>query len=301
MSSHPIFTPPTHVANDVYIQPTYFIIKKQFSGHQGKRSAKQKSNEVHLKDNTTKGQLSTKAISNLRNSINWLIHSAKYKRVWSKRDNKAFWFKVNFITLTIPPQSSEVVDEKAFQKCLNTFLVYSRKYFYLHNYIWKVEAHEDKRLHIHITSDTFIHYRKLRTAWNRILQSNGLLEDHYKKFNDYDPNSTDVHAIHKVNKVAAYMCAYMVKKPNLPENYKGRIWGSSYSLSNKNKCKCELELDYNQRDYSFSSNPAIRYKAIESKPDYMGRVGKLADMYMLNESDWQEKNKRCNPRQSSGI
>lgn len=287
MASQSKFSTPIHVANDVYIRPTYFIIRPQFEGVVFKRSLKQKANEVNLKDNKSKGTLSKKAISNLRNSVNWLVHSAKYKRVWSKRDNKAFWFKVNFITLTIPPQSNSVVSEKDFQNCLNVWLVYARKYFYLHNYVWKVEAHEDKRLHIHLTTDTFINYKLLRAAWNRILQSKGLLAEHYNKFGNYDPNSTDVHAIHKVNKVAAYMCEYMTKKPNLPDGYKGRIWSCSYSLSAKNKCHCELEPQYNKRDYSFLNNPAIRYKAVEGKADSMGVKKKVSDMYLLSEFDWQ--------------
>ena len=281
------FSTPIHIANDVYIRPTYFVIRPQFEGVTFKRSLKQKENEKNLKDNSHKSQLSTKAISNLRNSINWLVHSAKYKRVWSKRDNKAFWFKVNFITLTIPPQKNEVINEKDFQKCLNIWLVYARKYFYLHNYVWKVEAHEDKRLHIHLTTDTFINYKLLRNAWNRILQSKGLLDEHFNKFGNYDPNSTDIHAIHKVNKVAAYMCEYMTKKPNLPVNFKGRIWSCSYSLSPKNKCHCELEPQYDKINYSFVNNSCIRYKAIESKPDALGNTRKISDMYLLSEYDWQ--------------
>ena len=287
MASHSKFSTPIHIANDVYIQPTYFIVKKQYEGVTFTRSQKQIDNEVNLKDNKSKGILSKKAISNLRNSINWLIHASKYKRVWSKRDHKAFWFKVNFITLTIPPQSDQVVNEKKFQECLNVFLVYARKFMWLDNYVWKIEAHEDKRLHIHLTTDTFINYKDLRSAWNRILQSKGLLQSHFEKFGNYNPNSTDIHAIHKVNKVAAYMCEYMAKKPNLPDGYKGRIWSCSYSLSQKNKCYCELEPQYNKRDYSFLNNPAIRYKAIETKADSMGTKKRIADMYFLSEYDWQ--------------
>ena len=287
MASHKDYQAPVHVANDVYIKPTYFVIKPQFSGLGRARSLKQVENEANLKDNSKKAVLSKKAISNLRNSVNWLIHAAKYKRVWSKRDQKSFWFKVNFITLTVPPQAGGVVSEREFQKCLNTFLVYARKYFYLHNYVWKLEAHEDGRLHIHITTDTFINYRKLRDCWNRILCANELLESHFDKFGNYDPNSTDIHAIHKVDKVAAYMCEYMIKKPNLPEGYKGRIWSSSYSLSQKQKCHVELEPSYNKRDYSFLNNPAIKWKEILSKPDSMGNCKRISDMYLVNEVSWK--------------
>lgn len=288
MSHNRKFEPPVHICNNVNIRPNYFVITPQFSGSRKKRSLLQLENESNLKDNRHKQKLSPKASSNLRTSINWLLHSAKMKRVYVKRDNKAFWFKVNFVTLTIPPQNNSIVNEKVFQSVLNTFFAYARKYYYLSNYVWKVEAHEDKRLHIHITTDTFINHKHLKDSWNRILQKRGLLASHFEKFGNYSPNSTDVHAVHKVNNVAAYLCEYMVKKPNFPEEFKGRIWGCSYSLSASNVCKVELDKSYNRRDYSFLNNPVIRYKAVQSKPDSMGVTKVIADMYLLNEWDWDK-------------
>jgi len=278
---------PIHCGDHVYIQPTYFIIKPDFIGLSKGRSRKQLDNQKHLEDNKHKGVLSSKSISKLKNSVNWLLASAKYKAVYSKREKKSFWFKVNFITLTIAPGANGVISEKMFQKCLNTFLVYSRKYRQLHNYVWKVEAHEDKRLHIHITTDIFYHYKDLRNTWNRILQREGLLSEHFKKFNNYDPNSTDVHAVHKVRNVAGYICGYMQKKPNLPEGFKGRIWSASYSLSQKNKCYCYLEKDTERRNLSFVDRPMIRYKQIQSKPDCLGETKTVASMYMLYGTQWQ--------------
>lgn len=278
---------PIHCGDHVYIQPTYFIIKPDFIGVSNKRTQKQIDNQKHLENNTHNGNLSSKSISKLKNSVNWLLAAAKYKAVYSKREQKTFWFKVNFITLTIPPQKNNVVSEKIFQKCLNTFLVYSRKYRQLHNYVWKIEAHEDKRLHIHITTDIFYHYRDLRNTWNRILQREGLLTDHYNKFQNYDPNSTDVHAVHKVKNVAGYICGYMQKKPNLPEGFKGRIWSASYSLSKKNKCYCYLDKGSDRRNFSFVDRPMIRYKQIQGKPDSFGKTKTVASMYCLYGNQWQ--------------
>lgn len=277
---------PIHCGDHVYIQPTYFVIKPDFLGSSLKRTAKQKDNEKNLENNTHKGQLSTKSMSKLKNSVNWLLAAAKYKAVYSKREKKKFWFKVNFITLTIPPQKNSVVNEKQFQKCLNTFLVYSRKYRQLHNYVWKVEAHEDKRLHIHITTDIFYHYKDLRECWNRILQREGLLSEHFSKFNNYNPNSTDVHAVHKVRNVAAYICGYMIKKPNLPDGFKGRIWSASYSLSQKNKCYCYLDKGSTRKNFSFVDRPMIRYKQIQGKPDSFGKTKTVASLYMLHSNQW---------------
>jgi hypothetical protein len=286
MSANNQFPAPLYIGDTVYIRPTYFVIKPEYSGLSKKRSLRQKQNEIKLKDNSTNGFLSAKAKSKMKNALNWLHISAKYKAVWSKKEKKSFWFKVNFITLTIPPQESTGVSSALFQKCLNTFLTYSRKYRQLHNYVWKVEQSVDGRLHVHIATDIFYHYNDLRTAWNRILQREGLLEFHYKKFNNFNPNSTDVHKTRGLNDVVAYICEYMAKDSDLDKDYKGRIWGASYSLSDKHKCECFIESGSHRRNYSFIDRSCIRYKALQGKPDVMGNTKTVANLFMLNSSDW---------------
>lgn len=281
------FETPIHCGDHVYIQPTYFIIKPDFLNSNRRYTERQKANEKSLENNKHNGNLSTKSISKLKNSVNWLLAAAKYKAVYSKKEQKTFWFKVNFITLTVPPQEGAVVDEKTFQKCLNTWLVYSRKYFKLHNYVWKVEAHSDGRLHIHITTDIFYHYRDIRASWNRVLHKADLLKGHFNKFGDFNPNSIDVHSVYKVKNVAGYICGYMQKKPNLPQGFAGRIWGCSYSLSQKNKCYCYLEKDIEYKHTSFVDRPMIRYKQIKGKPDCMGVSKTVASMYMLYGTQWE--------------
>lgn len=310
---------PIHCGDHVYIKPTYFVTKPDFIGSSNKRSTKQIDNQKHLKNNNNNGVLSSKSLSRLRSSINWLCTSAKYKPVWCKQSRKSFYFKTNFITLTIPPQTTfseycillkfdtkyinpfhtllkstvpvnylPSVKHVQFTKCLNTFLTYSRKHpsIKLHNYVWKLEASQDGRLHVHFSTDIFYHYQHLRDAWNRILQREGLLNQHFKKFNNYNPNSTDVHSVHKVRDVASYMCEYMTKKPNLTKDFKGRIWSASYSLSNKNKCYTYLERGSDRRNFTFVDRPMIKYKRIESKPDCMGVKKTVASLYMLNEKQW---------------
>lgn len=280
------FPTPQYIGDNVYIRPTYFVIKSEYSGLSGKRSLSQKQNERNLSAREHNGFLSSKAKSKMKNAINWLNVSAKYKAVYSKKERKSFWFKVNFITLTIPPQKETQVSSALFQKCLNTFLTYSRKYYSLHNYVWKVELSLDKRLHVHIATDIFYHYKDLRNAWNRILQREGLLAFHFEKFGNYDPNSSDVHKTRGLNDVVAYMCEYMAKDSNLDKDYKGRIWGASYSLSDKHKCECFIESGSNRRNYSFIDRAQIRYKALQGKPDCMGNSKTVANLFMLNTSDW---------------
>lgn len=314
------FEAPIHCGDHVYIQPTYFIIKPDFINSNLKYSAKQKANEANLKNNKNNGQLSSKSISKLKNSVNWLLDAARYKPVFCKRKKQQFFFKTNFITLTIPPQTTyrdhaiklkvdkeynnnllsklkvsvpinnlPTVSCKQFQKCMNVFLTYSRKHtnLKLHNYVWKLEAHKDGRLHIHLSTDIFYHYTHLRNCWNSILQREGLLEMHFKKFGNYSPNSTDVHSVYKVRNVAGYICGYMQKKPNLSKGFTGRIWSCSYSLSNKNKCYAYLDKGSDRRNFSFVDRPMIRYKKIEGKADCMGNKKEVASMYMLYGTQWQ--------------
>jgi len=225
-------------------------------------------------------------MSRLRNAINWLTASAKYKRIYSKRDKKAFWFKVNFITLTIPPQNGKCVSEKMFKKALHAWLVYAQKYFYLKNYVWKIEAHEDNRLHIHLCTDTFIHHRELRKSWNKTIAYYGLLDSHMEKFGNQDPNSTDVHATRKVNDLAAYLCEYMVKKPSLPESFTGRIWSCNYDLSNANSCKLNVDPTEMAECVRTLSDKAIRYAALESPPDAFGTRKKIGEIFFVNTDCW---------------
>lgn len=280
------YSAPLYLGDNVYINPTYFVIKPEYERHNYKRSIKQLNNERNLKENSTKGILSKKAIGNLRNAINWLIHSSTEQQVYSRKQKALFKFKINFITLTIPKQETEQVTNEQFKKCFNTWLTYARKYFYLSNYVWKIEAHKDGRLHIHLTANTFIHHKDLRDSWNRVLQKSGLLENHFSKFGNYNPNSTDVHSVRNVKNLAGYLCAYMIKKTDLDSSFRGRIWGTSRSLSAKIKCKTFIGNDYTKRDYSFVDRPSIRQKSICTKPDALGIKKEIAKLFILKKEDW---------------
>ncbi len=277
---------PVLSAYNIYIKPTYVVTMPEFSGINKARSAKQKSNEENLADNKHKGQLSKKSMSKLRNAINWLTASAKYKRVFSKADNKNFWFKVNFITLTVPPQSKSCIAEKDFKRALHAWIVYAQKYFYLKNYVWKIEAHADGRLHVHLCTDTFINYNRLRESWNRTLTHYGLLDSHFEKFGNRNPNSTDVHATRKVNDLAAYLCEYMVKKPSIPAGFTGRIWSCNYELSHSNKCSLNVDPTEMAECMHSLADKQIRYAAIESPPDALGVRKKIGEIFFVNTDTW---------------
>lgn len=319
MSKKKKYTTPTYLGQSVYVTPTYVVTKAEYDTPRGNKTFKQLENEKNLKDNKHNGKLSDKAHTRLKNAVNWLVASAQYKRVYSKLSKKHFWFKVNFITLTVPSQSGEQASEDTIKKMLHNFLVYSRKYFYLKNYIWKFEAHQDGRLHIHLTTDTFIHYKRLRKCWNGLLQKENLLTDYGEKYRgislaDYikmqnpkykvsdleytkrwnegnnnnwnDPNTTDVHAVWKVSNIAAYISKYMSKETDLCRDYKGRIWGCNYELGDKNKCSVFIESPDTGVQMRWLANKQIEYAKIESPENSMGQRLHLGEIYYMSEKIW---------------
>lgn len=275
---------------NVTITPTY-IFKSNATYIKKERSSAQRAAQSFLAHNNHNNELSHKAQKNIMRSLNWLYYCAKWKTVWSKRENKSFHFKVNFITLTIPSKLgsiverkyieefiytngkksvnpdfisylddaySHVVDEKLFQECLHTWLTYARKYFYLGNYVWKIEAQKNGQLHIHISSDQFIRHDLLRNSWNRILQKKGLLDEFFKTNSHYNPNSTDVHSTKNMYNAVAYIGGYMKKDPNFCKQFNGRIWGCSKALAPARKVK----IQFSKSDFQSFKNE-IKHKKIQ--------------------------------------
>lgn len=275
-----------HTEQRFSIFPTYIVSTPIFSGIDRARSSRQIENNKNLQDNTNKGVLSKKAITRLRNSVNWLVSSASYKRVWCKREQKHFYFKINFITLTIPQQKDKDITPTLLQECLHNWLVYARKYLHLRNYVWKIEKGEKGKLHIHITADTFIHYKQVRESWNQIIMKKGLSCSYFNKTGHYNPNSTDVHSVRKVKDVAAYLCKYMSKETGLDKGFDKRIWGCSMLLSAKNKCTCIVDSMEAGDVSKCLMNREIRWKNLESPPDRMGSTKKVGEIFFVNTDQW---------------
>jgi hypothetical protein len=260
----------------------------EFSGNIHSRSAAQDNTSRNLLNNKHNGELSQKAKMRMRNALNWLTVSAKAKRVWCKKSFKSFWFKISFITLTVPPQREGCLPQKELKSLLHAWLMYAQKYFYLINYVWKVEAHADGRLHIHITSDSFIHYKRLRDSWNGLLKRKGFLDYHNEKYNNYNPNSTDIHSVKDLENIAAYLADYMTKKPALSEGFTGRIWSCNYNLSSKNKCSVNISADELSKELRRLYSKKFRFKMIRQRNKKTGIEKNVAELFFLTSGLWRE-------------
>lgn len=292
----------------------------EYSFKKNTNSAAHIANRKNLKDNKHKGKVSAKSMKEIKNSVNWLVHAAKFKNIWHKESKKHYNFKVNFITLTLPDTTKEISDLVFKRDLLEPLLTTLRKGYGLKNYVWKLELQANGKLHAHLTSDTFIYWKDLRRLWNKRLASAGVLKSYQEKYrgcsfeqylmhcsrndtrtlnqkrksweqstaeNWSNPNSTDVHAVYKINDVAAYIAKYMAKDAEQLEKVKGRIWGCNYEISRNRKPR--LFIDRTSSDLSIPSlfKKQIRWSQM-SIPNPKTNLPKvIGEIFFLSESDWK--------------
>jgi hypothetical protein len=149
-------------------------------------------------------------------------------------------FTLNFVTLTVSCSRNIGINE-GYKNLLRPFLRRLQKKGKF-SYMWKAEFQKRGQLHYHLTTNEFQPWTLLRNEWNNLQRKHGYLNEYARKHRHYDANSTDVHAVYKVNDLAAYLSKYM-SKPMLevePEFYgkppkieKGKIWDCSVDLKQK--------------------------------------------------------------------
>lgn len=283
---HKEYTPPVYIGQNLYIRPTYIVSMPEYYFENGGRSVNQLNNAKNLKSNSHGGQMSAKAQTNIKNAINWLLISAQKKRVYSKTTNKAFSFKVNFVTLTLPDTGADISHSDFTKKLLNPFLVYLRKYHSLKNYVWKIELHKSGKIHCHLTCDSFIHWRDLRRVWNLQVSRAGYMAQFRAKFGHSNPNSTDVHSVYKVRNLGAYLAKYLAKSSQGQEKLTGKLWGCNYELSRANKTRVHIPADQLSEHLHCLYKKSIEYKPIEQWDNEKKEAKKIGEIFFIKFNQW---------------
>lgn len=235
------------------------------------------------------GDMSAGSIKRAKRAIQLLLAISKPKKAVSFKTGKEFTFRVNFITLTLPAAQEDISDKVIKKEVLEPFLRILRKKYQLKSYIWKAERQLNGNIHFHLTTDTYILYYRIRDEWNKCLAKLGFIERFRDKWGHSTPNSTDIHAVHKIDNLAGYMIKYMckgqldkyitkadknassqvplsdkggqkivrfVKKVSSLKPIEGKVWDCSANL--KAKIRCEFEMDskahdqYNELRYMFA-------------------------------------------------
>lgn len=269
-----------------HITPGKIFVKSERFKEYSAPSAAFIRNQKNLLNHKVKGDLSDKAAKRMRTAIEWLVASAKEKSVYLKETKSNFKFKVNFITLTLAQPQSDLSDKKFKSLLLEPFIKRMKYHFNLKNYVWKAETQQNGNIHIHLTTDTFIHYLDIRKHWNQILYKHGYLSEFFDKHGHHDPNSTDVHSVQNVQNLAAYLVKYFSKNDNDRRKIGGRLWGCNYALSRANSCKVVASPEQVAEVTRHLAYQALKHVRIESEANAFGRKIKFGDLYYINKDQW---------------
>ena len=158
-----------------------------------------------------KAVLSTKAQKNLRNCFNWFNLISNKKTVYSKKENKTFTFRFSFITLTLSDVQKHP-DDYIKKHMLEPFLKWMYRSWHCNSYIWKAEVQNNGNIHFHITTNKFIHWKSVRTKWNRLLAAHGYCKVFQDGSNDKGDSATEIRAVKNDKEISKYIAAYVSKK-----------------------------------------------------------------------------------------
>lgn len=219
--------------------------------------AKKRSIENLAKQETYTGMVTHGSQKRLTKAIEILLQVAEPKKMTF--DGREYWFKVNFITLTLYSFNRRVPGKEAHKNCLEPLLLWLRRKHGMKAYVWKAELQSNRddchQLHYHLTTDCYVDKYELRDKWNELQRKAGYLDYYFEKYGHWNANSTDVHATHKKRNLVGYLKKAIVRysdkkkyqhlrskhsKPNIiaemakndqnNETIEGKVWDCSINI-----------------------------------------------------------------------
>jgi hypothetical protein len=176
--------------------------------------------------------------------INWLYFMSKSRYKKAISGVEIHNFRISFITLTLPSKQvhpTAVITKVAF----NQLLTELRQSYGLQNFVWRLEFQQNKNVHYHLVTDTYVDYYIILKIWNRCVAKMGYVEayrlkhctmslqDYCNAYNNNNtisfdtlkyryakgkasrwviPNSVDVKSVAGQKKIAFYISKYFSKK-----------------------------------------------------------------------------------------
>lgn len=180
---------------------------------------------------TPYGCISSASSLKLKYAIGLLNMISKWKKAYNWNTDTYFNFKLNFFTLTLPAPQGIYTDHYLKNTILNNFLNQCKTKFGMKSYIWKAETQKNNNLHFHITTDTYIHYEKLKNLWNNCLRATTLIDQFKDKFGHENPNSTDIHSVKNIRNFERYLIKYYLKNETDRRPVEGKLWNCSKNLN----------------------------------------------------------------------
>lgn len=186
---------------------------------------------IQIKEDKKKaysGQLTQGAKKRLTKAIDMMCQTVKKVKIYSRVLDKNVSHRLSFITITVS-QHKNLTAREVYDKGFKQFLQWLRRSKKVNTYIWKCEVQKRGQIHYHITTPSYIFYQDIRDKWNNIQRQNNWLDDYYKLKGHYDPNSTDIKEVRKVNNLSGYLMKEFCKTIQNP-NTTGKIWDCSLNL-----------------------------------------------------------------------
>ena len=150
------------------------------------------------------GTLSEHARKRLMSAMDILIQRNPVRRIFNPISQTNHDFNINFTTLTVSSPEN-ITAREGYDELLSKYIRYMRDKYDLREYVWKAELQERGQLHYHIAGNVFIPWQVIRWKWNQVQKKAGLLDSFAAKYGHFKPNSTDIHAVEKVEDVYQYI------------------------------------------------------------------------------------------------
>ncbi len=219
--------------NRIISYPSFELFNRTY-----KVSEKQLKN---LESNIVKGDISKSSQAKIRQLItDWycsIIFHMDKKRI----PMKSLYKHLTFVTLTLSARQMHS-DKFIKRHMLNEFLIIIGRKYKVKNYIWKSEVQSNGNLHFHILIDKPIWHWSLRDLWNDIQAKHGYIQEFYMKNLHVDPNSTDIHALDRVQNIVGYICKYMSKHEG-KRPMEGRVVGYSDRVGKLASYRCHVDSE----------------------------------------------------------
>lgn len=180
---------------------------------------------------TYSGAVTNPGQRRIKKAVDMLLQRSPTRRIFNPVIQKTHDFSVGFLTLTIPARR-EVKASWGNKNLLEPFLRTARRKWGMTDYLWKAELQERGQLHYHITLNRFIEFTRVRSEWNKLLKRYNLSLEYARKHGNFNPNSVDIHAVHQVKNMKAYLAKYIAKTEGRGR-LDSKVWDCSKELKRK--------------------------------------------------------------------
>jgi len=207
---------------------------------------------------TYTGMVSGSTAKRIRRTVDIFLQKSPSKTVWNPITQRPNTFRLTFLTLTL--SAKELIPHKeVYKKGLSPFLDWLRRRN-VKSYLWKAELQKRGQVHYHITINQFLRYDAVRDEWNKIQRRAGWLDDFHRTNGHWKPNSTDIHAVQKIDRIDLYLAKY-IAKADANGKIDGKVWGCSSNLMGAKYWSADLsQFTINSLENSVQSGGVKRIK-----------------------------------------